>query len=241
MLDVSQMIPSRLNHGIATFTFDDFPESAYLSAGQIIEDYGARATYFANADFLGKTVHGITYYRRDLLRDVVAKGHEIGCHGADHVPLGTLDAKFALETVTRNAEAMRDLIGPDFRMVSFAYPFGSVSPAVKRALGQHFPFCRGVHTGFNAPFADLAQLRIVSIESARWDEKRIRSAIFDAHRNRYWLIFLSHDVSDTPTPHGSTPAMIARTLEWLSEAEVPVMTLKAAGALVAFGVERTGR
>ena len=234
-MDVSQFIPSSLTQAVASFTFDDFPESAYTIAGRMIEEADARATFFASAEFMSQCIDGISYYTPELLKEIHANGHEIGCHAGDHVALGMKGPTFARASASRNLAAMRQVLGEDFQMTSFAYPFGDVSPPVKWAMGRRYAFCRGVHQGLNGPRVDRAQLRVASLERQYWDELRIAATIRDAKSKNHWLIFLSHDISENPTPNGSTPAMVARSLELLASEGIPILTLKAAGARVAFG------
>jgi len=235
LLDRSQSIRSRLPQAVASYTFDDFPETAYTIAGRMIEEAGARATYFANAGFMSQCIDGISYYTPGLLKEIHAKGHEIGCHAAEHVALGMKGAAFARASAARNLAAMRQVLGEDFQMSSFAYPFGDVSPPVKWAMGRRFAFCRGVNRGPNGPMVDVAQLRIASLEHQYWDEARMAATIRNARAKNQWLVFLSHDISGKPTPYGATPAMVARTLELLASEGIPILTLKAAGAKVVFG------
>jgi peptidoglycan/xylan/chitin deacetylase (PgdA/CDA1 family) len=233
-MDGSQSIPSRLTQAVASYTFDDFPETAYTIAGRMIEEAGARATYFANAEFMSQFVDGISYYTPELLKEIHAKGHEIGCHGGEHVALGMKGPAFARASASRNLAAMRQVLGEDFQMTSFAYPFGDVSPPVKWAMGRRYALCRGVQHGRNGPMVDLAQLRVASLEHRHWDEGRMAATIRDAKGKNQWLIFLSHDISENPTLYGSTPAIVGRSLELLASEGIPILTLKAAGARVVF-------
>lgn len=234
LLDVTNSVVSRLGGAVATFTFDDFPQSAYTVGGRLIEQAGGHATYFASSHFMGKTIDGIDYHDADMLKEIQARGHEIGCHTADHVRLADYDPAAAVDSCERNLETMQAILGDDFLMSSFAYPFGDASPSVKRAMGRRFALCRGVHDGYNSPLADLAQLRVVSLESRYWDESKVTRVIREAHRRKRWLIFLSHDVRSDPTPYGSTAEMISTVLDELVAQEIPILTLKAAGAQVAF-------
>lgn len=235
LMDTSQSIKIRAGGAMASFTFDDFPISAYEVAGRMIEDAGGRATYFASASFMGKVIDGIPYYTPELLREMHAKGHEIGCHSHEHVYLSAKGAKFAHTSAARNAKAMREVLGGQFMMTSFAYPYGDVSPAVKGAMARRFSLCRGVHQGLNSGKADVAQLRIISLESRHFNREQLSLDMANAKRTNSWMIFLTHDISEQPTPYGSTPEMIATTLHLLQQFEIPMHTLKAAGALAMFG------
>jgi peptidoglycan/xylan/chitin deacetylase (PgdA/CDA1 family) len=230
LLDGSHTLLLRLPGAVASFTFDDFPASAYTVAGSMIEQAGGRATYFASASFMGKTIDGTRYYDATMLREVYARGHEIGCHSVEHVALGAKGPGFACASAEQNLAAMRAVLGPDFQMTSFAYPYGDVSLGVKRAMRRRFALCRGVHQGVNRGRFDAAQIRIISLESRHWDEAKLAAMIRTAQQQNAWLVFLTHDIAELPSPYGSTPAMVKTALALLAESSIPIMTLKAAAA-----------
>ncbi len=235
VLDGTHRAKLRLNAPVASFTFDDFPVSACDVGGAMLEEAGARGTFFANASFHEQTVDGIPHYRTEHLKKLLASGHELGCHSFHHVRLGTKGAAFARQSAEENSAFMKKLLGEQFLMTSFAYPFGDASPGVKRAMARRFSLCRGVRQRTITGDADLAQLSIVSLESRHWDEAVMRATIAEARASRSWLIFLTHDISESPTPYGSTPAMLRTTLGLLKESAVEILTLKAAAAKGIFG------
>src|SRR5437660_1249248 len=69
---------------IVSFGFDDFPRSAYLVAGRILEAHGARGTYYTAAGLMN-TANGLG----DLclvedLNSLLEKGHELGTQTFQH-------------------------------------------------------------------------------------------------------------------------------------------------------------
>lgn len=230
LLDRSRAAKLRLSTPVATFTFDDFPASAYAKGGAILEEYGVRGTYFISGRFLNSTINGIEYTTAEQLKLINANGHEIGCHTFDHEALGARPSAFARATCQKNGAFLRQIFGTTFKMSSFAYPYGDVSPRAKHVMSSQFEFCRGIRAGVNDGMADLAQIRILSLEQYHWNPTAVEQAISDARGKSVWLVFLSHDVSDSPSPYGSTPDQIRRTLHALKQAAIPVKTLKAAAA-----------
>src|SRR5579863_2515511 len=74
-----------LGKAIVSFTFDDFPRSAWTAGGRILGEYGASGTYYASLGLMGKTtLVGEMFDRRDLEAAAEA-GHELACHTYDHV------------------------------------------------------------------------------------------------------------------------------------------------------------
>jgi hypothetical protein len=97
-------------------------------------------------------------------------------------------------------------------------------------MSSQIELCRGIRAGINNETADLGQIRIVSLERYHWNPEAVDRVISNARDKNVWLVFLSHDVSDSPSPYGSTPDQIRRTLHALKRAAIPVKTLKAAAA-----------
>src|SRR5690606_17154898 len=112
--------------------------------------------------------------------------------------------------------------------VSYAYPFGRVSPGAKRFQAQHFASLRGTHEGVNVGRVDLAQLDVISLESRLWDEARIEAAIRRALHAHGWLILYTHEVSDSPSAYGSTPRMLDWALSRLAAARIEVLPVREA-------------
>ncbi|MFZ4541290.1 MAG: polysaccharide deacetylase family protein [Rickettsiales bacterium] len=233
-MDAPRTAPLHLDGPLATFTFDDFPASAYDVGGKLVESFGAKATYFVSSQFHNQTVNGLTYYTTDHLRQVHAMGHEIGCHGASHVQLGEHGPAFARGSIQRNKAFMKELFGDHFEMTSFAYPYGDTSMRVKRAAAKEYPLLRGVNHGSNFGTVDLSQIRVVSLEARHWNEDHMKRVIDDAVRYNHWLVYLTHDVSADPTPYGSTEPMVRIPLELLQAAGIPIKTLRAAAESAIF-------
>ena len=226
---------SRLERPLASITFDDFPRSAWTVAGPILARYGARATYYAAASFCGRTVDGIDYYDADDLRAVSRAGHEIGCHSFSHDKAPTLAPAALYAEADRNAQALGAMTGAT--LCSYAYPYGEVSPRAKLVMARRFASARGIAAGVNRRRIDLAELKAVPLEARRWRPELIRKAVNTARDEAGWLILFTHDVCDSPSPYGCTPAMLEQALRWLADAGVEILPVKHAMAQVVFGAQ----
>src|SRR6185312_10953437 len=69
---------------LISFTFDDFPRSAFVEAGSILKRYGALATYYASLGLMGKQSQMGPMYQFEDLKELVQRGHELGCHTFGH-------------------------------------------------------------------------------------------------------------------------------------------------------------
>jgi peptidoglycan/xylan/chitin deacetylase (PgdA/CDA1 family) len=205
--------PVRLNldRPAASFSFDDFPISAWETGGPILERFGAKATYYAAGVYCGATEGGLRYYDEAALRAVYAAGHEVACHSFSHEHGPTVSSALLADDLDRNAIFLRQVLG-DTGPLNFAYPYGEVSPRTKRMAGARFASARGIHPGVNGPTADLSQLRAIPLERRSWSAAEVERWVEAARAAGGWLVFFSHDVSDDPSPYGCTPAMLEHAL-----------------------------
>jgi peptidoglycan-N-acetylglucosamine deacetylase len=112
---------------IAAITFDDGPTPEYtpriLAA---LAEAGVTATF----NVMGW--NGV--HHPDVLRDVVAAGHEIGNHTWDHRDLTTLDARQTREELVRCKEEVEAVLGQPF--TSFRPPRGELTGYALRVAAE---------------------------------------------------------------------------------------------------------
>jgi peptidoglycan/xylan/chitin deacetylase (PgdA/CDA1 family) len=212
---------------VASITFDDFPKNAWTLGGAVMAKYGVRGTYYTAGGFCGRTVDGTVFYDRDDLKALVAAGHELGCHGYGHQPTPTLTTEQLKFDAERNLEFLKGFTGGT-PPVSYAFPYGRVSPRTKRFYAPRFTNVRGVHPGVNVGRVDLAQLNTISLESRCWEPEKIEAAIQRVLHEHGWLVLYTHDVSDTPSPYGSTPQMLDWALGKVAAARIAVLPMREA-------------
>jgi len=210
---------------IASITFDDFPRNAWTVAGPVMDRNGVKGTYYTAGGFCGRIVDGTEFYTADDLRAIAAAGHELACHGFGHQPTPALTTEQLAADANRNREFLRPFLGGE-GPVSYAFPYGRVSPRTKRFMAPRFSNVRGVHPGVNVGRIDLGQLNTVSLESRCWEPDRIEAAIHQVLHARGWLVLYTHDVSDSPSPYGSTPGMLDWALERVAAARIDVLPMR---------------
>ncbi|MEY4708343.1 MAG: hypothetical protein RJB58_2066 [Pseudomonadota bacterium] len=216
--------PARLagHRPVASISFDDFPKSAWSLGGQVLARHGVRGTYYTGGSFCGQTVEGTRFYDAQDLTELAAAGHEIGCHGFGHRPVSELSSAELSQDAARNQDFLKPFLNGR-APVSYAYPFGRVSPGAKHFQAPHFSSLRGTHEGVNVGRVDLAQLGVISLETRLWDEGRIQDTIQRALHNHGWLILYTHGVSDNPGLYGSTPQMLDWALSRLKAARIETL------------------
>jgi peptidoglycan/xylan/chitin deacetylase (PgdA/CDA1 family) len=219
---------ARLRHDrpIASFSFDDFPKSAWTAGGPILERHGAKATYYAVGGFSGRTVEGVEQYDEIDLRAVHASGHEIGCHTYSHERGPGVSSDELKGDVARNAAYLEGVLGDGYRPETFAYPYGEVSPRTKALFAKAFPLSRGIRPGVNGSLSDLSQLRAVPLEARSWTAAEVERWVAAAKASNGWLVFFSHDVADAPSPYGCTPAMLEHALSCVRGSGFEILTVK---------------
>ncbi|ORA26989.1 polysaccharide deacetylase family protein [Mycobacterium aquaticum] len=229
-----KLIRSRLQRPVASITFDDFPRSAWIEGSRVLQRHNARATYYTAGRFCGQFEDGLEYYTTEDLRQIHDTGHEIGCHTYSH-RYGTDVDSAALHADSNHNQAFINEVLGDYRLTSFAYPYGDASPRTKLLFSRRFATTRGIRPGVNAGLVDLAQLKAIGVEYRSWDRAAIESAVAQAVRRIGWIVFFTHDVSDSPTPYGATPDMLDYALSCVRAVGIDILPVKDALARTAFG------
>jgi peptidoglycan/xylan/chitin deacetylase (PgdA/CDA1 family) len=225
--------PFRLRNqtAVVSFTFDDIPKSAATTGAVILEDHGARGTFYVSGGLVGTISpnwDGVD------AQDIVAlhrRGHEIGCHTFSHQRACDLGEQSLAEEIERNRQYFRSL-DASITVENFAYPFGYGSFARKRQLRAEFTSCRSIVPGVNSGTVDLQFLRAMPLIDQRIDRDAIERAFDDAQNTNGWLIFYSHDVADRPSPYGCSPALMKHALEAASRRQIPVLNMAEASRCV---------
>ncbi len=106
----------------------------------------------------------------------------------------------------------------------FAYPFGEVSGAAKRALEGRFTLMRALHHGLIAEGSDLNQAPAVGIEGPG-GEATARRWLQRALEQKAWLILYTHDVRPDPSAFGCTPEALGRLVDQALEGGAEVVTV----------------
>jgi peptidoglycan/xylan/chitin deacetylase (PgdA/CDA1 family) len=201
---------ARFDKPVISVSFDDFPKSAVKHGAALLESVGGRGTYYAASAFAGQTTqYGVMFDAEDVAR-LRAAGHEIGCHTFGHADASrdTPDDVFA--DMVRNADALMAM-GMEERLVSFAYPYGAVTSALKKQLPARFTSARAAEPGVAHGRIDLAQLPANALYG---DDalKRCLKLLELAQRKQGWAIFYAHDVGVRPTAWGAATATLERVL-----------------------------
>jgi peptidoglycan/xylan/chitin deacetylase (PgdA/CDA1 family) len=209
---------------IVTFSFDDFPRSAYTVGGDILKGYGVRGTYYASIGLMNRSNKLGEQFRRSDLEALVADGHELASHTFSHIPCSSIPNSDFLYEVDRGRKAIQDLTGQEDSR-NFAFPFGDFTLGARRTLTMQLASCRGILGGFNGPDIDLSLLRANSlygdIDKSKMAERLIDKTVIQKN----WLIFYSHDIGSSPSQFGCTPRLLESVVSHASKVGARIMTV----------------
>jgi len=120
------------NHII--LTFDDTNVDEWFAQRKLFDTYNIKATFFITRP------HQLTEEQIWKLKELVADGHEIGCHGMNHIRATEENQYQYIETEIE--PALQLLSGYGFSVTSFSYPFGAATPYLDSVLASYFTFIR---------------------------------------------------------------------------------------------------
>lgn len=209
---------------IVTFTFDDFPQSAFTVGGKILESHDARATYYVARGLMDSENALGRQFSRDDLTSLVERGHEVAIHGFDHLSARKTGVDEFIADVHRCETTLRECVSTGVTS-NFAYPYGHATLSAKRRLGPLMSSSRGTIPGFNGPEVDLNLLRANFLYGGADQFERAKQLIQKNVESKSWLIFYSHDVADQPSQYGCTPELLQQTLCYAVEQGTKVMTV----------------
>ena len=120
--------------GCASLTFDDGFVDNLEQLAPLLEDEGVPATVFVPSGWLGRT-HPYAPQTRVMtaaeVRELRARGIEIGAHTHSHPDLTTLPYDEAVAELRRGKEELEELLGEPIQ--TLAYPYGRVNEETRRA------------------------------------------------------------------------------------------------------------
>jgi peptidoglycan/xylan/chitin deacetylase (PgdA/CDA1 family) len=118
---------------IVTFSFDDIARNAATVGAKILEDEGARGTFFVAGGLMGKRYGPWQFAEMSEIVALHTASHEIGGHTLSHPDCQLLSRADLLDETAKNAAIFEAAI-PDIKLASFAYPYGSVGCRQKRVM-----------------------------------------------------------------------------------------------------------
>ena len=198
-------------------TFDDGFKSNYEVAADVLDQFGVKGFFFVPAGFIqqsGSPAAARDYVANKLypgsapagwgdedfqpmswddLRDLVRRGHTVGCHGLNHVALGPDPDEETLrrEIIEAKSVLERELGTP---VTSFCWPFGtlaSYSQSAFELIRQHYTyafstFAQPLLPGANPHAIDRSRLEPrMGLARVRWSVQGPAELYLRSRRKRF--------------------------------------------------------
>lgn len=193
-------------HPMVSLTFDDVSQTACHEGRQIVESVGGKATYYVSGGFTDRvrSLNNHTVADLELVRD---NGHELACHGYDHIDYQGSAYGDRATDMLRNREFLAQIIG-DTSQLNFAYPYGSSSVAAKREIGRKYRSGRGVLGKLNVGNVDLNMLHCYELYESQWTKESVDALVKNAYEQGGWLIVFTHHVTSNPDWMSTSPSFL---------------------------------
>lgn len=191
---------------IVSFTFDDFPRTAFLVGGSILERFGVRGTYYVTGGLMNLSNELGDLYDQQDLHSLLEKGHELGSQTFNHSSCRAVPLMAFRDDVYKGISAVDRVKSHNPR--NFAYPYGHVTFRGKKILGPELASSRSVVPGLNGPYVDLNLLQANRLYGDIDQSKHAEGLIQENVKRKSWLIFYTHDVRPKPSEYGCTPELL---------------------------------
>jgi peptidoglycan/xylan/chitin deacetylase (PgdA/CDA1 family) len=160
--------------GCLAITFDDGYLDNYECAAPVLSGLGLPATFFVVSQFVG--TDAVAWWDAELspppawmsweqVRELRARGFEIGAHTRTHADLGAIAGEVARKEIAGGREELEARLGAPVDL--FAYPYGRPSAMAEenRALVREAGFrcCVSCHGGLVTPRTDPFRLPRVPV------------------------------------------------------------------------------
>ncbi len=214
-----------LERPIVSFTFDDCPQSALHNGITKLDALGWKSTVYIASGLLGTTNHhGLQMTEAEVLA-AHKNGHEIGGHSFSHIDLTQVSETDAIADIERNRRAIAAMGLPPCK--TFAYPYGQTMAGIKTRLGEQYTGLRGIETGVMRGQVDLNQIRSTPLFCGeRFDA--LLGQIRGLGESPAWLTLFTHDITDSPTDWGCTPAQMDAVIKAVQLVGAEVLPVAAA-------------
>lgn len=207
---------------LISFTFDDFPTSAWRTGGAILQRFGCAGTYYTALGLMGRQEASGPMFTLEDLQQLNREGHELGCHTFHHCHSWRTSPSVFESSIVENQQALSRVL-PGASFTTFSYPICSPRPKTKRLVAGHFGSARGGGQVFNAGVADLNNLSAFFLEKSRNNPAAVKQMIDQNNNARGWLIFATHDVCGDPSPYGCTPEFFEEIVRYSAESGARIL------------------
>jgi len=209
-------------HPIVSFTFDDFPASAYHTGGEILEQYGARGTYYVSLKLEALENHQGRHFTQDDLGKLLESGHELGNHTYSHITCDDADACAFEENTLLNQRRLEQLF-PGKGMKSFSFPKGVIKLKHHSVISDRFETARSIVPGIHRKEINLNYLYGTPLYENNMSKDRIFQLRDSLLKDPGWLVLYTHDIRSAPSRFGITSSLFEFAVREFSLASIPIL------------------
>lgn len=176
-----------------SITFDDNGAMRNIQAS-ILEEYEVRGTF-----------NPITSYMNgEMFLDIFHRGHELGSHTVNHLPLNEASMETIIYELTESKLFIEELTGKP--CVSYIAPYGDLDPNIIGVAKELYISARGVGLGINGiAGANIFKLRIAPYPipwGSTWKDEQyianLRQYVEDVLAVEGWGIEMWHNLTSEP-------------------------------------------
>lgn len=208
-----RVLPLGQGAGVLSISFDDAPASACRLGRQLLEDEGARGTWYIAGGLTDQLEQGQLCHAVTDLQALAEGGHELGCHTFSHRPCAQLHPHELHEEIRRNADFFTRVVGvPAPR--HFSFPLGDYGLLSRHLAAAHFDSLRLTRPGIHRGQADLNGLQAQALYGDGMAAHALQALIEQTAASGGWLILYTHAVTEPAVRWGCTPTQLKQALRW---------------------------
>jgi peptidoglycan N-acetylglucosamine deacetylase A len=183
-------IKKRTRKAVA-LTFDDGPSPKTTPVAlDLLKKYNAKGTFF----MVGHDVEG----NEDIIKRVIAEGHQIGNHSWDHPVLTKISLEKAKSQINDTTAALKKASGLDVHIMR--PPYGAINGAIQAAVDQSFI--------------------LWDVDTLDWKNRNTASIMKEVRKAQAGSIILMHDI------HQTTIDALPLILQYLTEQGFEMVTIE---------------
>jgi len=208
--------------GVVSISFDDAPASSCRLGRDILEEAGARGTWYVAGGLTDQLEQGQRCHSVADLQVLAERGHELGCHTFSHRPCGPLSRHALRDEIRRNADFFTGTVGvPAPR--HFSFPLGDYGVLSKLEAARCFDSLRLTRPGVQQGVADLHGLQAQALYGDGLSPAQLQALIEQTAATQGWLILYTHAVTEPAVRWGCAPSMLRQALIWARQAGCEVL------------------
>ena len=183
-------IKKRTRKAVA-LTFDDGPSPKTTPVAlDLLKKYNAKGTFF----MVGHAVEG----NEDIIKRVIAEGHQIGNHSWDHPVLTKISLEKAKSQINDTTAALKKASGLDVHIMR--PPYGAINGAIQAEVDQSFI--------------------LWDVDTLDWKNRNTASIMKEVRKAQVGSIILMHDI------HQTTIDALPLILQYLTEQGFEMVTIE---------------